>query len=204
MIKPTANHPLLFSFIGEVPSLKNNKSFVFDSETQKTLVLSSVDVEKFYNNNRPKLLSQWGVYKGKGYDTLNSGYKMGIYAVIYRYSRGKNSIPVSDTDNALTTLQEALQSSKSFGYGRFNKGIVPVVLDDRQYVSPHADVVVVPSKALAGAQVYVWCLDDRRSGQQLTDVQIYHDRHRKSLIINAKEKIDGFENLFGEENDDRT
>lgn len=201
MKKPTAREPLLFSFTGEVPALKNNKDFVFDPGTQKTLVLSSADVEKFYNNNRPKLQTQWAMYKNDGYGTLASSCRMGIYAVFYRYSRSKTSIPVADTDNALTTLQEALQSPRSFGPGRFNKGVVSIVPDDRQYVSPHADVIIVTSKALSGAWVYVWCLDDRMSGQQLIDVQMYHDKKRKSLVSKAKEKVDDFENLFkGSEN----
>ena len=190
MKKPKASDPLMFTFVGSVPSLKNGKEITLAND--KVFIRTNQQVYDFYNNNWPLLQQQWQIYLDQGYSTLPVNVPMGIYCLIFRCSR--SGVPRQDTDNALTTLQEVFGASRKMRKKGYKS--IPVVTDDRQFMSPHADTMTVIAPSSEGARVYLWALDDRLSGHQLLDVQRYHIDKMTALSSKQAEDLKAVNDLF--------
>lgn len=90
----------------------------------------------------------------QGFDLIPYPTLVALYAEFWFFVANDSQIAASDTDNALTTIQEVLQpSSKKHPY------YLNVLANDNLVVSPRSDAYAVRDRNREGARVFVWALN---------------------------------------------
>jgi hypothetical protein len=127
-------------------------------------------VVKFFRKMELLLVKQ---FERSGFGVAGKPCRIGMWVDMLVYVAKETSIPQSDLDNAITTVQETLMPPHK-------GGIVGFIDDDSQVFCVGGQNCLVASRALQGAVAYVWVLDrEVPIHRQLQEFLTYYERKTK-------------------------
>lgn len=155
---PTPSNPLVLTYPGHIPSLKNRRRPV--KEGGKLKLKKNTEVMLFLQRTRRLLEQQWAAQASQhGYRLLEPPGRIDLYVEIVFYRRDADKLPASDGDNAFTTIQETLKKL--------------IVRDDNQIRLGVFDVRYTAQRSLEHATAYIWQAAEGCSGaKQFTEFWI--------------------------------
>lgn len=171
---PSASNPYVLPLSLSVPSLKNNRDLrVLPSG--RVMPAKNEVVRKFLFDVETRLLP---LYPRSQYPTIPRPRLAGVWVDLHFYAANpKKALPRRDGDNALTTLQEMLQTQDK------SSGIFGFVEDDSQFGYGSYAVHYVQDRRLDGAVIYCWALENSLNiFQELIALGEYRQQYKERLL----------------------
>lgn len=163
-LTPTADHPLLFVFRGQIPSLKNQRSIGVTKTGQvfnrpKPAVIQAIaSIRDALDRQLP---AEWTPFP--------ISQEIRMWAILGAH--GVGAIPDSDTDNLIQTLQEALAAPRQKNKMTEARRQRLIMQDDRQVMSLHAIRRTFADKDRIYHELYIW--SGRATGEPGSDIAEY-------------------------------
>lgn len=160
-----------------VPALKNDRDLHYLANGQP-IFAKNKEVVKFLRSAEQYLLPQ---VHNNNYSVIIRPQRVRLWIDIYFFAANPaKALPRRDGDNALTTLQETLQSPDK------SSGICNLIEDDCQVGTGIFNVVYVPKKLFEGATIYLWILTETQD--VFDDFVLLRD----SRQLHKQEVLNGF------------
>lgn len=173
---PTPTNPIVLTFRGHTPALKNNKQPVI--RNGRIVPMTNPGVKKWMRIAGDDAALQWQRQQDRlGFGTILMPHRVFVFVSVVFYATTVDTIAKSDSDNAYSTIQEMLQMPGQPG------GVIGVFEDDRQVFRHVVDKEVTRHRKTQHANAYIWVVDTR----PLIDQQKEFEENREAITKNAFE-----------------
>ena len=160
-MQATPKNPILFRFVGKIPSLKNNKQAVSIPGKRYGKLVMAPQVRRWIIDNHSSLYDQW-LEQQKEYELerILLPDRIVIHFDWHVYAAKEISVPSADLDGAGSTVQEVFQSPKVWKMKvRRQEMALDVYEDDRQIINSMHTQVLIPQRSMEGGVVAFWPTD---------------------------------------------
>ena len=157
---PKPDNPIHFVVRGHVPALKNNKIWI-DTDKGK-YPIPNKEVVKFVKKVRAVAYQK---IHEQNFDIIEVDTPVCLLINFWFFTNQKSGISRADTDNAVTMIQEMLETPHYNDQGKIINplGVLDILDDDKQVVEIHAQTYPVLDRKFEGAQIFIYTIDDIHS-----------------------------------------